>query len=177
MVRQKVNDFGEVEGISAEEFPGEDTDMALGDLDFNVKDEYRPDPLIPNGSYRANVVKVTFDPKQSAIVWTGTIVDSGALMSDGETEVDGVQIQWRNWLPKPGDELELAKDGKKTKRQSKVNMLEDYCRRLEIDMSTPLIIAQSIVEQTWLGLQVLIDVITSEWEGRIRNEVRRVSAS
>ena len=174
MVKQRVNNYEE--GASTEEFPGDDVEASLGDLDFNVRDEYKPDPLIPNGSYRANVVNVVFDPKQSAIVWTGVIVDSNALMSDGETIVDGVYIQWRNWLPKSGDELELSKDGKKTKRQSKINMLEDYSRKLEIDMSTPLIIAQSITEQTWIGLQVIIDVIVSEWEGRVRNEVRKVSA-
>jgi len=153
-----------------------DPEDALAGLDFDVKDEYKPDPLLLNGSYRANVTKVVFDPKQSAIVWTGVIVDSDRLMSDGESSADGVTIQWRNWLPKPGDELEPTKDGKKTKRQSKINMLEDYQRKLGIDMSTPQIIAQSLLEQTWLGLQVIVDIVISEWEGRTRNEVKKITA-
>jgi hypothetical protein len=154
-----------------------DPKEALNNLDFNVKDEYKPDPLLLQRSYRANVVKVSFNPKQSSIVWTGCIVDSDAVMSDGETSADGTYIVWNNWLPRPGDELELIKDGKKTKRQSKINMLEDYQRKLGIDMSTPQIIAQSILEQSWVGLTVVVDVVISEWEGRTRNEVKKVSAA
>ncbi len=149
----------------------------LSNLDFNVADEFKPDPLLTNGSYKANVTKVAFDAKKYAIVWTGTIVDSGRVMSDGETNADGSRVQWFNWLPKPNDENELTSDGKKTKRQVKINMLEDYQKRLKIDMSTPTIIAQSLVEQTWIGLEVVVEVIVSEWEGRYRNEVKRINAA
>jgi len=161
----------------SEYFPEEDTPDKLNDLDFNVRDEYKPDSLLLNGSYYCNVTKVVFDPKQSAIVWTGVIVNSDRAMSDGESPADGVTIQWRNWLPKPGDELEPTKDGKTNKRQSKINMLEAYQRKLQIDMSTPQIIAQSLLEQTWLGLEVIVEVAVTEWEGRPRNEVKRVSAA
>ena len=63
------------------------------ETDFNVEDEYRPDPLIPAGTYHAAVTRVVFDVEQQAIVWHFVLHDNGGMMSDGNTGVDGATVQ------------------------------------------------------------------------------------
>ena len=38
--------------------------------DFNIQDEFKPDPLAPPGTYQGYVIQVGFDPQGQAIVWT-----------------------------------------------------------------------------------------------------------
>jgi hypothetical protein len=99
------------------------------------------------------------------------------MSTDGVTSVDGMEVWARNWLPKPGDENEFSKSGKTTKRQSKINMLSKFAQRMKINMSTPAIIAQAISEGEWIGLEVIVDVTTSEYKGEVRNEVNGVTAA
>ena len=98
-------------------------------------------------------------------------------MSDGETPIDGAHVYYRNWLPKPGDEDILTKSGKSSKRQSKINMLQDFQTALGVDMSTPTKIAEALGEQIWIGTEADLDVVVDEWQGRFRNSVNRVNAS
>ena len=150
---------------------------SLGDLDFNVEDEFKPDPLIPKGTYHAVATEIRFEPAKFCIVWDFCLHDNGGMMSDGETPIDGAHVTYRNWLPKPGDENEMSKSGKSTKRQSKINMLKDFQDNLGLDMSTPTIIATSLSEQLWVGTEADLDVDVDEWQGRFRNTVNRANQS
>lgn len=156
---------------------GDEEGTALGAMDFNVDDEYKPDPLIPKGTYHAVVTKVSFTPAQSCIVWDICLHDNGGIMNDGETPIDGAHIWFRNWLPKPGDENELTKSGNNNKRQSKINMLKDFSKELGIDMSTPVKIAESLANAEWIGIEVDADVDIDEYMGRFRNNANRLRAS
>lgn len=152
------------------------TDMS-GFANFDVSTEYKPDPLIPNGKYHAAVKAVRADAKQYCIVWTVVLQDNDVYASDGETLVDGMELTSRNWLPKPGDENEFSKSGKTTKRQSKINMLKKFSDRMKINMSSPMKIAESISNGDWIGLDVVIDVTTSEYKGEVRNDVNSMTSA
>ena len=145
--------------------------------DFDVDSEYKPDPLIPNGKYRATVKSVKADTKACCLVW-GVVLDGNEVMaSDGSTPVDGMELWARNWMPKPGDENEFSKNGKTTKRQSKINMLKKFADKMKISMATPQIIATAISEGAWIGIDVIIDVTLSEYKGEVRNEINGMIAA
>jgi hypothetical protein len=166
----------------AEDFEGQEVEgaaasAALGSLDFNVNDEYKPNPLIPKGTYHANAIKITFTPAQYAIVWSWCLHDNGGVMNDGESPIDGVLVFSRNWLPKPGDEITPTKSGSTNKRQSKINQLKDFQDALGIDMSTPEKIATALADAQWVGVEADVDVDIEEYQGRFRNVVNRVKKS
>lgn len=150
---------------------------ALGDLDFDVEDEYRPDPLIPKGTYHGVVTKVSYVPAQYCIVWDVCLHDNGGVMNDGESPIDGAHVFFRNWLPKPGDEAEMTKSGRNNKRQSKINMLKDFSESLGVDMSTPQKIAVALSESLWIGIETDIDVDVDEYQGKFRNVANRMKKS
>jgi hypothetical protein len=154
-----------------------DPSDVLGSMDFNVDDEYKPDPLIPKGTYHGVVTNVSFNPTQYCIIWDICLHDNGGVMNDGETAIDGAHVWFRNWLPKPGDEDELTKSGKTNKRQSKINMLRDFSDSLGLDMTSPQKISTAISEAAWIGIEV--DAVTDidEWQGKFRNAVGRMFKS
>lgn len=147
------------------------------DTDFDLEEEYKPEPLVPNGNYRGNVVGVSFEPANHAIAWKITLADNGGVMSDGETAIDGWSGYNRNWLPKPGDENEMAKDGRQTKRQSKINMTKRFAEDMKINMNTPKIIAESIQNQDWVGLPVIVSLGLNEYQGVTRNQINKMVAA
>jgi len=148
--------------------------IGIGSLNFDVESEFKPEPLIPNGIYNGTVSQFTFDSERSALVWQITLSGNDGVMSDGETPVDGSTVFFRNWLPRPGDENEYAKNGKGTKRQSKINMLKQFMSKMKIDISTPQKIAQAIEEQSFVGLEVKATIEITEYQGIVRNEVRKL---
>jgi hypothetical protein len=152
-------------------------DDSLSELNFDVTDEYKPDPLVSSGTYHGVATKITFEPQKFCIVWSFCLHDNDGVMSDGETPVDGSYVYYRNWLPKPGDEDVMSKDGKKTKRQTKINMLMDFQKNLNIDISTPSIISEGLADQIWIGVEADLEVVIDEWQGRFRNSVNKISAS
>jgi hypothetical protein len=154
-----------------------DANDALGNLDFNVEDEYKPEPLIPKGMYHGVATKITFQPSQFSIIWDFCLHDNGGSMNNGDTPIDGAHVFFRNWLPKPGDENELTKTGRNNKRQSKINMLKDFENAMGIDMSTPQKIAQALNEQTWIGVEADLDVDVDEYMGKFRNVVNKAKKS
>lgn len=150
---------------------------ALAGMDFNVDDEYKPDPLIPKGTYHGVVTNVSVNPAQHCIMWDICLHDNGGNMNDDESPIDGAHVWFRNWLPKEGDESIPTKSGKTNKRQSKINMLSDFSKELEVDMATPQVIAASISEALWIGLEVDADVDIDEYQGKFRNNVNRLRKS
>lgn len=149
----------------------------LDNLDFNVDDEYKADPLIPKGIYHGVVNKVEYSAAQSCIVWDVCLHDNGGAMNDGTTPIDGAHVYYRNWLPKPGDEDIMTKSGRNNKRQSKINMLKSFQDAVGIDMSTPSKIAIALTEQQWVGLEVDVEVDVDEYQGRFRNVANTMKKS
>lgn len=147
------------------------------ETDFNVDDEFKPPPLVPNGTYHAHSTGVKFDAGQQAIVWTFVLHDNGGYMSDGESPIDGATVFFRNWLPREGDELNLNKSGNLTKRQSKINMIQQFSKELGISMNTKEDIITALTEQTWIGIEADLQISTREWEGQFSNNVDRVRKS
>jgi hypothetical protein len=167
----------ENENENDEGVTGADASDALGAMNFDVNDEYKPTPLIPSGTYHANAVAIKLVPAKFSIEWSWCLHDNGGTMNDGETQIDGARVVSRNWLPKPGDESNPTKDGKSNKRQSKINQLKDFQDALGIDMSTPQKIATALAESQWIGVEADIEVSIEEWNGRFRNSVGRVKKS
>lgn len=162
-----------------EETPLDSPDLDQGESfspnsDFNLEDEYKPEPLMASGNYRGNIIAVVFDTERNAIVWKIALDENGGVMSDGETAVDGSHHYYRNWLPKPGDEDELTKDGRSNKRQSKINMLKRFAEGMKISMDTPAIIAESLANQDWIGFQVMATISINEYMGITRNQVDKM---
>lgn len=157
---------------------GEDVEHGVATFgDFDLDSEYKPEPLIPNGTYTAAVKSVKADLKANCIVWGVVFHDNDIMASDGATSIDGMELWYRNWLPKPGDENEFSKSGKTTKRQSKINMLTKFAQKMKINMGTPKIIAQAITEGEWIGLEVKAEVTVSEYKGEVRNEINSMIAA
>lgn len=167
----------DVNGEQEELVDGAEAGDSLGSLDFDVTEEYKAEPLAPKGTYHAVVSGVKFNPSQFCIVWDCCLHDNGGVMNDGETPIDGVHVFMRNWLPKPGDENELTKSGRTNKRQSKINMLNDFQTQLGIDMSTPQKIATALAECQWVGIELDVDVDVDEYQGRFRNVVNKARKS
>lgn len=148
------------------------------DTDFNVEDEFRVAPLVPNGRYEGNVTDVRFDAAAHAIVWEVTLIaDMDVLLSDNETPVNGTVVYYRNWLPKAGDEDVRTKGGKMTKRQAKINMMQDFQKKMRINMNTPQAITEGVENKEWVGLSVIAIVEIREFEGRFSNQVKELMAS
>lgn len=156
--------------------PEGDVDISI-ESDFSVEEEYEPSPLIPNGAnYRAAVTETKFDIEQQAIVFGYTLHDNGGVMSDGKTTVDGQVLIKKIWLPKAGDENEITKDGRTNKRKAKINMMRDFAKKMKISLENPVTIMTALRNQDWVGLEVILKINASQWEGTWRNEIKDVKA-
>jgi hypothetical protein len=147
------------------------------DTDFSIEDEWKPTPLIPNGRYNANVTEVKFDEKEQALRFTFCLADNGGVMSDGETPIDGVTIVSSVYFPKSGDEKEMTKDGKQTKRAGKISMMKQFGDKMKINLNSPKAIIQALTNQEWVGISAMLTIGTREWEGRVFNDIKDVKAA
>ena len=152
-------------------------DMPVLDTDFDLEEEYKPEPLIPGGNYRGNVIGVVYEAEQSSIAWKVALDNNGGVMSDGKTPIDGSHQYFRNFLPKLGDEAVMTKDGRMTKRQSKINMMSRFAEDMKINMNTPKIIAESIANQDWVGIPVIASIVLNEYLGVTRNQINKMIAA
>jgi len=144
-------------------------------LDFNTDEDYKESPLVPDGTYHANVVAVQFNAEKYRIDWTVTLVDNGGVMTDGETEIDGTQHKFTIWLPKPGDENELTASGKMTKRQSKINSFARFVKDMKLQEKTVSAMVQCIDEADYLGVDVDCTLQTREFpEGNFFNQIQNM---
>ena len=147
--------------------------------DFDLQEEFKLAPMIPNGTYHANVTKVAPDYEAGTIVFSFCLVDNGGVMSDGETPVDGSYQTHRIWLPKAGDEKEMTKDGRMTKRQAKINMLGKFANDMGISQEqfkNLRTIEENIQNNTWIGMAANLTVGSREYEGKIFNEIKKIKA-
>lgn len=148
------------------------------DTDFNLDDEYKEDPLAPQGNYTGVVKKVSFEPNNNAILWT--VVASGnhgTTLLDGSTPLDGTIFFYRNWLPKKGDENVRTKSGKTNKRQSKINMMKKFQEGMQINMNTGEAVKEAIMNSEWIGIPVIFELKVEEYEGRTKNAINKMVRS
>lgn len=145
--------------------------------DFDLETEFKNQPLIPSGTYHANVTKTYLDNESGTLNFHFCLVDNGGLMSDGETPVDGTVQVLRNWLPKAGDDKEMTKDGKMTKRQSKINMLGKFADYMGIprdQFKNLTVINEHCQNGDWIGLRASVTIGSRDYEGKIFNEISKV---
>ena len=152
------------------------TAIAVITTDFNLDNEYKDEPLIPNGTYEANVTKVWYDADKNAIKWKVTLDGNEAVFSDGETPVDGATCIYNNWLPAAGDENIPSANGRSNKRQTKVNMLKKFADAMGINMNSSEAIMEALNNQEWHGLRVQVIIAIREYEGNFSNEVKSMKA-
>lgn len=147
-------------------------DASLEDTSFDLADEYKEDPLAPQGTYNGIVKNVEFNGKLNSITWTVVATNNpGMVMLDGNTPIDGTEYQFNNWLPKKGDENIRSKGGKSNKRQVKINMLKNFQDDMEINMNTPARVQTSMEESEWIGISVVFALKIDSYRGRNRNAV------
>lgn len=149
----------------------EENNDILSGMDFDVVDDYKPEPTIPNGIYHGGVTNVRLNTEGYNITWDICLHDNGGEMSDDETPIDGAYVQNLTWLPKPGDESAFTKSGKWTKKQWKVNALAEQFQELAIVATTPKDIAEAIETNEWVGLEVDVEVETEVYQGKSRSKV------
>lgn len=139
--------------------------------EFNVEEEFKPDPLAPAGTYKGHVVQVSFNGEQQAIVWRVVLSDNGGTMSDGETPIDGSAHYYRNWLPRAGDENIQTPSGRSDKRTAKINMMKRFSEGMQINMNTKQEIIQGISEGLWMGIPVFVKLTLDTYQGVTRNQI------
>lgn len=143
-------------------------------LDFNfTEDEKRP-PLVPDGFYHANVTAVSFDVENKVIIWDVTLDSNGGVCTDGETDIDGTVHQYKNWLPKAGDENERTASGKQTKRQSKINMMAEFMRKMKLPQATVSELLNAVEDAEFIGLEVEVELGAREYNGMVFNDVKQM---
>jgi hypothetical protein len=150
--------------------------MSEFNTDFNLEDDFTPEPLVPQGTYRANVTAVSHNPEKYCILWQLTLSGNDGVCSDGETPVDGQTVFFNNWLPKPGDGIEMTAKGSMTKRQSKINQLKKFADTMDLadQFRTPAAISEFLTSAEGVGIEVLIDIKIREYEGNFSNEVSKM---
>ncbi len=126
--------------------------------DYDLESEYKPDPLIPQGNFLGSLTGVSYNPENYGLTFIVTLADNGGYMSDGETLIDGGRVFKQVWFPRPGDENVQTKDGKKTKRQSKINMLKEFADTMELDMGTKEKLQTALENGDWIGIPVVVTV-------------------
>lgn len=145
------------------------------DTGFDLDDDYKPEPLMRKGWYKANVSEVLYDEEASCVIWNAVLDGNGGYMSDGETPVDGSTHQFRNWLPKVSDKDETSKSGK-NKWQNKVNMLKKFTDGMQINMKTIAVIQEQIANQEWVGLPVLVELKAETYQGNTSMRAQNMKA-
>ena len=145
--------------------------------DFNLEEEYKEPPLIPQGFYHGAITNVEYDPEVNTVIWTVTLDGNGGMASDGETPIDGQSLAYTNYLPLAGDENERTKKGTMSKRQAKINMLAQFVKDMKIQVNTMTDLMEGINNSIWIGKEVSAKVSASKWEGRVFNKVAKLVAA
>lgn len=156
------------------------TTGAANDFSFNLENDFKQDPLIPNGNYFGNVIDVTFDAEKANIAWKVALDGNGGYLSDGETPVDGIHVFYRNYLPKKGDENIQNSNGKGNKFQTKVNMLKTFADGMKVNMNSMDVIQEAIVNSEFVGKTVLVTVKIQEYpqgSGQFNNSCDKMVAA
>lgn len=177
MARKKINNEDFTPDIP-QEIPQAEGEFGAYkiEVDFNIDEEYKPLPLIPQGTYTGHVTSVKIIPEDPSICWDVTLQGNGGTKSDG-SEIDGSTLSFKNWLPKPGDETKRTKSGLQTVREAKISFLKEFSERMKINMNTAQIVQEAIANQDWVGMEVRVKIGIREYEGRYSNNIEMMEAA
>lgn len=145
------------------------------DTDFDLDDDFKPEPLMRKGWYKGRVSEVSYNDENACIQWKVALDENGGYMSDGETPIDGSVHNFFNWLPKASDKEEFSKTGK-NKWQNKINMLKKFAEGMRINMKTMAIIQNEIAEQNWVGMPVSIELKAEAYQGNTSMKAQNMKA-
>lgn len=142
--------------------------------DFDVEDEYKPEPLCAVGTYKGNVINVIFVAEHQSVNFTVVLSENEGIMSDGTTAVDGSYHYYPVWLPRADDGNVMTPSGKQTKRQYKINQMKKFGEQMKIDFQTKEDIIKGITEGLWMGIPVYVKLKLDTYEGNTRNVIDRM---
>lgn len=140
------------------------------DTEFNLDDDYKPEPLIKKGNYKGNVTGVALGDNAS-VQFTVVLNDNGGFMSDGETPIDGSEHILSHYLAREADKELKTRTGK-NKWQTKVNMTKRFAESMQINMNTPPEIVQAVEDQEWVGIPVTVAIDNETFEGMTRPRIQ-----
>jgi len=149
-------------------------DLSSIDTSFDIENDFKPEPLIPPGTYRGNIIGTSFGAGH--VRFKFSLADNGGYMSDGETEIDGNQLIFKLWLPKPGDETEYTASGRQTKRQWKINNMKKVFDELKITIKTFNDLQELVENQELIGTEIIAAVGLNEYNSNITNDVSTLTA-
>ncbi len=142
-------------------------DSSAFDTSFNVDNDYKPTPLVITGNYFGTIKGAELHSKTARVI-IKIVLDGndGVTCTDGETEVDGIEVDSRLWLPKANDKNEMNGKGTMSKFQSKVNMMKAFGERTGLNVNNFEAIKEGIDDGDWIGVDVVANVGVETYQGR-----------
>lgn len=140
--------------------------------DFSLSGDAKEPALIPNGTYRANVVSVMHDTEKACISWKVALSGNGGYCSDEETAIDGITMIYNNWLPKPGDENEMESSGRQSKRQGKINRMAKFMKAMRLTQDSIAEIDEAIDNAEYVGMEVEVKIQSKIFNDVTSNEIK-----
>lgn len=125
-------------------------------LDFDLNQDYLPTPLVPGGTYKGAITKMSFSEESQMLSITATLNGNGGFCSDETTEIDGTTVTQRVWYPKGEDKETMTGSGRQTKWQWKVNQIKKVADKLKINLDTRQAMYSLVDSQELIGLDVNI---------------------
>lgn len=145
------------------------------DLNFDLKDDYKPVPVIPQGTYYCGITDTSINLKSGSIQIELTLEGNSGVLSDGETPIDGSKIMYHLWLPKENDDKEYTSSGRQTKKQWKVNNMHEFFMNLEHPVTNWSSIMETVNNKTLVGRQLMVEISIEEYKGRMQSRAQNVA--
>lgn len=146
------------------------------DLDFNLKDDYKPVPVIPQGTYFCGITDTSINLKSGSIQVELTLEGNSGVLSDGETPINGSKIMYHLWLPKENDDKEYTSSGRQTKKQWKINNMHEFFMTMENPVTNWSSILEAVNNKTLVGRQLMVEIAIEEYKGRMQSRAQNISA-
>lgn len=142
-------------------------------VNFDLEDEYKPAPLIPDGTYPGAIIGASFNGIK--LTFQVTLNETQTILTDGITSADGVTLPYSVWFPKVGDDQVMIKSGTMSKKQWKINNAKEVGDKLGISLNTKTVINESIENGEWVGIPVHAKIAIKDDDYGIKNEITQLS--
>jgi len=142
-------------------------------VNFDLEDEYKPAPLIPDGTYPGSIIGASFNGIK--LTFQVTLNETQTILTDGITSADGVTLPYSVWFPKVGDDQVMIKSGTMSKKQWKINNAKEVGDKLGISLNTKTVINESIENGEWIGIPVHAKIAIKDDDYGIKNEITQLS--
>jgi len=149
-------------------------------MDFNLEQDYIPTPIVPGGSYKGAITKMSFSEEAQMLAITATLNNNGGVCSDGTTEIDGSTATLRVWFPKEGDRDTPTGSGRQTKWQWKINQIKKVADNLGFNLNTRQDMYSLVDSQSAIGLEVDVKLSVEppdEYNDEAYNDVKSMKAA